>query len=55
MILTNPFVVGVVLVLGQQIASAQFINSRDLKQDPEKLKVCLSVAPHIGCRQNAKE
>jgi hypothetical protein len=41
---TNAFVVGVVLVLGQQIASGQFINSRDLKQDPDRLKVCMARA-----------
>src|SRR5579863_2093483 len=44
MIITKAFVVGAVLVLGQQIASGQFINSRDLKQDPDKLKVCMARA-----------
>jgi hypothetical protein len=44
MILTKAFVASAVLVLGQQIASGQFINSHDLKQDPEKLKVCMARA-----------
>jgi hypothetical protein len=32
---------GVVLMVGYKTALCQFINSRDLPQDPEKLKVCM--------------
>jgi len=44
MIISKALIVGAVFVLGQQIASGQFINSRDLKQDPDKLKVCMARA-----------
>ena len=38
---TRVFTVAAALLIGHQVAAGQFINSRDLRQDPAKLKVCM--------------
>jgi hypothetical protein len=42
--MSRVFVVAAILLTIQQAAVGQFINSRDLQQDPVKLKVCMARA-----------